>query len=572
MARLSSDHKPRKLKRVLNPVIVDQRNLGPLLQSFSRSNLCSDDQALASEVISAISAKDFQALARLQHELNPTMFCEVDRDRFIARRQFNALWTKLPFEGSESYRADAAMRSFLSGERTCRQTNRRFAVLLSKPWLLERRRPLLAKALQIAAREAIRILGDFDLTKIIESARPGKGSAIGTHDSLKVNPYYKLCETALVATPVVAKLYADSLIKLHWSEVAESLNVTTRYANRYALVPKDWKRDRLIAVEPSLNIWLQLGCHEVIAKRLERTGNSISDQGRNQRAAKHCVANSAVTLDLANASNSISLNLVKYLLKDWDAVGYSVSGWLRVLLEVRSPEMEVPWQSDPLRLEMFSSMGNGATFALETVIFLALARACARVCGDDYCPTVYGDDIIAGQQSALLLTELLMFCGFSINLEKSAYFGSFRESCGHDWHGSTPITPVYLRHLPLRKADMYNFINHMPGLYDWYDCVVLLVDALRGGYESGQVVDTTLHWVVDGSPSTAGLWIPFDEAIKRGVMKYTKAIQNWYSKGLTFKASEFPASDHAAYAASLLGKYTAYDTSLLTIRDRKSVV
>lgn len=90
--------------------------------------------------------------------------------------------------------------------------------------------------------------------------------------------------------------------------------------------------------------------------------------------------------------------------------------------------------------EKFSSMGNGFTFELETVIFYALARACG---GSKACTHVFGDDIITESEVVPLLREVLDFCGFVVNEEKSFSSGSFRESCGHDYFDGVFVRPVF---------------------------------------------------------------------------------------------------------------------------------
>jgi hypothetical protein len=87
-------------------------------------------------------------------------------------------------------------------------------------------------------------------------------------------------------------------------------------------------------------------------------------------------------------------------------------------------------------------MGNGFTFELETIIFMAIARVAARVngVGTDRVRS-YGDDIVCPKPALQTLLEGLSLCGFSVNSEKSFWDGPFRESCGSDFHNGVNIRP-----------------------------------------------------------------------------------------------------------------------------------
>jgi len=96
--------------------------------------------------------------------------------------------------------------------------------------------------------------------------------------------------------------------------------------------------------------------------------------------------------------------------------------------------------------EKFASMGNGFTFELETLIFWSLCVATAAYYQEDASKvSVYGDDIIVPANIALACIEVLDFCGFKTNKEKSFVFGPFRESCGKDYFEGFPVRPFYLK-------------------------------------------------------------------------------------------------------------------------------
>jgi hypothetical protein len=70
--------------------------------------------------------------------------------------------------------------------------------------------------------------------------------------------------------------------------------------------------------------------------------------------------------------------------------------------------------------EKYSSMGNGFTFELESLIFWGLARA---VVGNNGTVGVYGDDVVIPSKLAPEFIELCQFCGFRVNAKKTHVSG-----------------------------------------------------------------------------------------------------------------------------------------------------
>jgi hypothetical protein len=107
----------------------------------------------------------------------------------------------------------------------------------------------------------------------------------------------------------------------------------------------------------------------------------------------------------------------------------------------------------------FSSMGNGATFCIETLLF---AAACYAVGSKEF--SVYGDDVIIETELFEAYKALTGFLGFTINEEKSFTSGPFRESCGGDYYDGIDVTPVYIRQLDGRKAVMCHLVNTLASI------------------------------------------------------------------------------------------------------------
>lgn len=214
-------------------------------------------------------------------------------------------------------------------------------------------------------------------------------------------------------------------------------------------VPKTTDIDRCAAKEPDINMFLQKGLGSYIRSRLRRVGIDLNDQSRNQRLARQgSILGDLATLDLSSASDSISRELVFQLLP---------SCWFAVLDEVRSPITIIDGEEHVN--EMFSSMGNGFTFELESLLFYALARATAYFKGIRGVISVYGDDIIVPTDVAADLQWVLKVFGFSVNSTKSFSEGPFRESCGGHYYNGVDITPFYVRKPITKLIDLIHVAN-----------------------------------------------------------------------------------------------------------------
>jgi hypothetical protein len=210
--------------------------------------------------------------------------------------------------------------------------------------------------------------------------------------------------------------------------------------SKLVTVPKNAKTDRSICIEPDLNMYFQKGIGRCIRRRLSRWGLLKHDaQQWNAELARIGSANGQLaTVDLSNASDSIHMELVRLLLP---------CDWVRAIEQSRSPYTVLP--SGEIRLlRKVSSMGNGFTFELETLIFYALVTSVIELFahnGTDRQCTVFGDDIICAAELVPPLIDVLAFFGFTVNSKKTFWEGKFRESCGKHYFAGTDVTPFYVR-------------------------------------------------------------------------------------------------------------------------------
>lgn len=216
-------------------------------------------------------------------------------------------------------------------------------------------------------------------------------------------------------------------------------------------VPKNSAIDRCAAKEPELNMYAQKGIGDFIRRALRKKGIDLNDQTRNQRLA--LVASQSqrlATVDLSSASDSISSVLVSRLLPP---------GWFVLLDACRSKTTDV--EGTIHENAMFSSMGNGFTFELETLIFWALVRSVCRFTRTRGTISVYGDDIICPASIVPLLIKVFHFVGFRINEKKTFYKGPFRESCGKHYHDGIDVTPFYIKSPILNQERLIHALNRL---------------------------------------------------------------------------------------------------------------
>ena len=226
---------------------------------------------------------------------------------------------------------------------------------------------------------------------------------------------------------------------------------------RFTTVPKDATKRRAIAIEPSVNVYLQLAVGSYMKRRLSLHGiDLIHGQQKHQEMARvGSLTGCYATIDLSCASDTVAAELVRYLLP---------AEWLDLLETLRSPFIEIS-RKGWVRLEKFSSMGNGFTFELESLIFASLAYAAG--CGEHELGfSVFGDDIIVPTDFATEVLRLLSFCGFETNDRKTFISGPFRESCGGDYFLGVRVTPHYLKELPHEPQHWISLANGIRRLAD----------------------------------------------------------------------------------------------------------
>lgn len=257
---------------------------------------------------------------------------------------------------------------------------------------------------------------------------------------------------------------------------------------RVLLVPKDSRGPRLISCEPVDFQWVQGGLRKAIVDHVERhfltRGRvNFTNQEPNRRAAlTGSVDGSISTLDLKEASDRVSLDLVRLLFP---------SHICEYLECCRSLSTELP-DGRFLSLRKFAPMGSSLCFPIMALTIWALLAAAAPDAKVKNDLLVYGDDVAVPTGFARDAVEVLEAFGLMVNADKSCTTGLFRESCGLDAFMGVDVTPVRFRTVwsSSRSPDTYcSWIAYANSLYD---------RCYRSSYD---YVVTSLHQVYGAIPS-----------------------------------------------------------------------
>jgi len=336
------------------------------------------------------------------------------------------------------------------------------------------------------------------------AARHGPGAAQGAKEQ---SAYAKHCSSKLTATSeFLLQMFEEDSFSFDTSGEAQLLRSIVYGeeivdGNVLAFVPKKRTISRTTCTEAIVNMYYQLGLGSVFEQHLKTRyhidfrgtiddgvsrfmrGDPLFSRSRGKfvpsqaefngwLALKGSKDGSYATIDLVSASDTIAMRR----LADCPP---SVRRWVKAL---RSPVTRLP-DGRVVQLNMVSTMGNGFTFALQTIFFSCAVRAVYRTLGipfikrslaakADYYETergnwgVFGDDIVVVREAYRPLCRLLALLGFEVNLTKSFDDGPFRESCGSDWYNGAFVRGVYVSSLRTVQ-DKYVAFNRLADWSGW---------------------------------------------------------------------------------------------------------
>ena len=256
--------------------------------------------------------------------------------------------------------------------------------------------------------------------------------------------------------------------------------------SRVVSVPKTLKTPRIIAIEPSTVQFVQQGILEQISTKIRSSFlNELigtDSQEPNQFLAQQgSISGDLATLDLSEASDRVSLQLVKTIMRNHPLSREAV-------LACRSQRASVPGHG-VIPLAKFASMGSALCFPFEamvflTIIFLAIEQEQGHrfTKKGDFSPflgevRVYGDDIIVPSKYVHTVVDLLEHYGAKVGRSKSFWNGKFRESCGKEYYEGDDVTYVKVRRVfPSRRqhvAEVESLVSLRNQMYlhgNWGTC------------------------------------------------------------------------------------------------------
>jgi len=239
---------------------------------------------------------------------------------------------------------------------------------------------------------------------------------------------------------------------------------------RVVFVPKTAKAPRVIAIEPTAMQYMQQGILRSLESAIETDylGSrfiSWSSQIPNQDLAyRGSLSGSLATLDLSEASDSVSWKLVQKMLGNFPHLFGGVDA-TRSRRATLPSNVHHPMAGEVIPLAKFASMGSALCFPFEamvfcTIVFLGIERALGHSLSTRELTRfvdkvrVYGDDIIVPVEFVPSVIDTLSEFGFTVNRSKSFWNGKFRESCGKEYFNGFDVSIVKIRrYFPTSRQD-----------------------------------------------------------------------------------------------------------------------
>jgi len=381
--------------------------------------------------------------------------------------------------------------------------------------------------------------GSFSLDDIREGMMTGPGAA---QKADATTFYSKMFESTMSYTnPGLIPYYRAALVETgFWCDAEKARN--TKYGftqvegGKLFFAPKNSEISRTCCTEAHLNMLVQ----KSIGAYLERSclsyfGISLSTQpDLNRKLARiGSIDGSFGTIDLTSASDSISVQLIQSAIRP--------SFFKAMLMMSRSERLVLP-DGSIVEPRMISTMGNGFTFPLQTVIFASAVRAVYQLMGFPcFCPAtqfgVFGDDIIVRREAYHFVVAMLNKLGFSVNDGKSFVYGPFRESCGHDYFRGVNIRGVYIRSLETPQ-EVYSAINRLNRWSAIHDVRLPNTIALLMSWVRDMRVPPT-------ESDDAGIHVPFKATIPKVTNNYWFKYRCFVRRNRKFEFTEPDSNEHS---------------------------
>jgi len=397
-------------------------------------------------------------------------------DSILALRQLTLMFGKMRLACSPARQA-AAIRGYLE----CELDVRRSDADLSDSDIEEFR----AMSELLFGQLFERMNRDVYFSRLIPKHGPGS-----TADRLTSNGKYNQ-QTWTSRLEKVFPSRSHAIANWRFTHVSDRMNVNEpgeELPVRVILVPKTLKTPRVIAMEPACMQYMQQAVYHNFMMNFKRDRLlkkliGFDDQVPNQELARQgSIDNRTATLDLSEASDRVSNQLVRTMLHRWPFLNAAVDA-------TRSRKADVNGKT--IRLAKYASMGSALCFPMEamvftTMIFVGIQRSLntplTRKDLGRFSRTVrvYGDDLIVPVDHVPTVVRTLELFGARVGSDKSFWTGKFRESCGKEYYDGHDVSIVRVRHpLPTHRQDatgvqsIVSFRNQLYMSGYWKSCRVL---------------------------------------------------------------------------------------------------
>ncbi len=382
---------------------------------------------------------------------------DASYEAILAVRQLTLMFGKILLPCSDA-RVEKAFEAFVECEQEVREAdNRRTAIDLDE---------FRHAAITLFGNCFAELHTRVDAGEMIPKHGPG-----ATADGLKGNRKFLQREWTARLEKVFSS--SDYLIPSHsyWERLDEIdlLEPGQERPVRVVAVPKTLKTPRIIAIEPTCMQYVQQAVLSEVKDVLLghdtlRHMIGLDDQTPNQRMAlEGSRLGKLATLDLSEASDRVSNQLVREMLAPWPSLFEAVDA-------CRSRHAEVPGHGE-IQLAKYASMGSALTFPVEAMVFLAIifvgiSRQLNTPLRREHLEwfheevRVFGDDIIVPVEFVRSVIGALQDFGLVVNHGKSFWSGKFRESCGKEYYEGEDVSIVRVRRVfPTSPKDAQEVIS-----------------------------------------------------------------------------------------------------------------
>lgn len=353
-------------------------------------------------------------------------------------------------------REAVAWEKFCSTEAKCRETNQVFQAWSRGEFFFL---PDVEEVFHLMQRKIANVLGPVPSFADLKF-RFGPGATTNVKRKI-ASPRNKLAAAFACSEDLIPAVQYVLEEMPGWVFGSDDPNIATAtvtveiHHGRLSFVLKNALTYRSVVTEPPLNGICQNAVGDYMVPVLRVSGLDLKNQERNQALARMgSITGALATLDLSSASD---LNATE---AGWHFLPYD---WASLLARFRTGK--VTYRGKEIKLQKFSTMGNGYTFPLESLIFWALASCATEVASGESRRWVadnvgvYGDDIIVPVCAVDLVVKCLTALGHSVNKAKSFTTGPFRESCGKDYFRGIDVRPCFIKE-QLMGCDVFKLHNY----------------------------------------------------------------------------------------------------------------